>query len=185
MNRKIPLKRPRAMGGKLSRPCWGLAVFLIALVAMLPQALAFQTGAARQERSIEALRAGELGRDDLQNMLSIAEAQHEIVKILISQGRYERVLPEMRKIYELKLPVKYEKAVAQSASLIANELSENKQFALGHTVLQEALQAMKLNGNKASILKIQAFIYKSEGNLEKAIESLEQAVALERRRNQD
>jgi len=124
----------------------------------------------------------EYSQPDVKQMLSIAEAQHEIVKVLIAQGRFDKVLPEMSKIFGLKLPDKYEEAVAQSASLIADLLVENKQTALAHEVLNEAFQRMALNENKASILKIEAFVYKSEGNLERALECLQRSVELEMQR---
>ena len=110
---------------------------------------------------------GQGGRESADALLSIAESQYEIVKLTIKQGNYDRVLPEMRKIYELNLPQQYEQAVAESASLVAHLLVENKQFGLAHDVLNEALQRMKDDRNKASLLKIQAFVYKSEGKLRK------------------
>lgn len=127
--------------------------------------------------------APEASEADLKQMLSIAETQHEIVKVLIAQGRLDRVLPEMKKIYDLRLPDKYEGAVAQSAGLIANLLAESKQYALGHEVLEEAQKRVRQNENKVSLLKIQAYVFKSEGNLEKALQALERAVELERQRN--
>jgi tetratricopeptide (TPR) repeat protein len=123
-----------------------------------------------------------MSETDVDRMLSIAEAQHEIIKLLIAQGHFDRVLPEMRKILELKLPEKYEPAVAQSASLIANLLVESKQFALAHELLDEAIKRMTQNENKASLLKIQAYVYKTEGNLDKALDALQQAIELEKQK---
>jgi tetratricopeptide (TPR) repeat protein len=128
-----------------------------------------------------AQATGQGGRESADALLSIAESQYEIVKLTIKQGNYDRVLPEMRKIYELNLPQQYEQAVAESASLVAHLLVENKQFGLAHDVLNEALQRMKDDRNKASLLKIQAFVYKSEGKLQEALQTLEQAIAIERR----
>jgi tetratricopeptide (TPR) repeat protein len=138
---------------------------------------------ARNDFQVGRAAAPELSDNDIKQMLSIAEAQHEIVKLLIAQGRLDRILPEMRKIFELRLPEKYDSLVAQSASLIANLLAESKQFALAHDLLDEAQKRMRLNENKASLMKIQAYIYKSEGNLEKALQSLEKAIELEKQRN--
>jgi tetratricopeptide (TPR) repeat protein len=120
--------------------------------------------------------------DEVKQMLSIAESQHEIVILLIKQGQYQRVVPEMKKIFELNLPEKYEEAVAQSASLIAGMLVERQQFAVAHEVVNEALKRARLNENKAALFKVEGYVYKSEGNLEKALESLEKAVQLERAR---
>ncbi len=124
---------------------------------------------------------GQQGQDSVEVMLSIAESQYEIVKLLIKQGNYDRVLPEMRKIYELNLPVRYEQAVAESASLVAHLLVESRQFGLAHDVVKEALPLMKDGRNEASLLKIQAYVFKSEGKLQEALETLERAVAIERR----
>ncbi len=116
----------------------------------------------------------------VERLLSLAETQYEIVKLLIEQGRFERVLPEMRKIYELNLPIRYDEAVAKSAGLIAHLLVESKQSALAHEVLNEAFPRIRETQNKASLLKIQAYVYKSEGKLEAALETLERALALEK-----
>jgi hypothetical protein len=51
--------------------------------------------------------------------LSIAEKQHDIIKLLIKNGQFDRVLPEMRKILSLNLTGEYEESVAKSASYIA------------------------------------------------------------------
>jgi tetratricopeptide (TPR) repeat protein len=112
--------------------------------------------------------------------LSIAEKQHEIAKLLVKEGRFDRVLPEMRKILDLNLTGEYEESVAKSSSYIAYLLAENRQYALGHELLDETIARMKLPENAAALLKIKASIYKSEGKLQKAIETLERAVELER-----
>ncbi len=117
---------------------------------------------------------------EVDQMLSIAEAQFEIVKIRIKQGRFDLVLPEMKKIYDLNLPEKYEQATAESASLAANLLIERRQFELAHQVLDEGFQRMRRNDNKAALLKVNALVYKSEGNLDKAIELFNRAVEIER-----
>jgi tetratricopeptide (TPR) repeat protein len=117
---------------------------------------------------------------EVEQMLSIAEQQFEIVKILIKQDRFDQVLPEMRKIYDLNLPEKYEQATAESASLAANLLLEKGQFSLAHQVLDEAFGHMRRNENKAALLKVKAYVYKSEGNLEKARETFRRAIELEK-----
>ena len=130
---------------------------------------------------VEAQTAGQGSRESVDALLSIAESQYDIVKLTIKQGLYDRVLPEMRKIYELNLPQQYEQAVAESASLVAHLLVENKQSGLAHDVLNEALTRMKDDRNRVSLLKIQAYVYKSEGKLQEALQTLEQAIAIERR----
>jgi tetratricopeptide (TPR) repeat protein len=116
--------------------------------------------------------------------ISIADKQHEIAKLLIKEGRYERVLPEMRKILDLNLPGEYEELVAKSSSFIAYQLVENRQVALGHELLDETMARMKQGTNIASLLKIKAYLYKSEGKNQKAIDTLQRAVEIERQSTQ-
>ena len=113
-------------------------------------------------------------------MLSIAETQFEIAKLLIKEGRYDRVLPEMRKILDLNFQGENEQLVAKSSSWIAKALVENKQMTLAHILLDETLDRMKQKQNIAALLKIKAFVYKSDGKYQKAIETYERAVEIER-----
>jgi len=113
--------------------------------------------------------------------ISIAEKQHEIAKLLIKDGQFDRVLPEMRKILDLNLQGEDEELVAKSSSFIAYQLAvESKQFLLAHRLLDETLAKMKQGANIAAVLKVKALVYKSEGKLQKAIDTLEHAVEIER-----
>jgi tetratricopeptide (TPR) repeat protein len=114
--------------------------------------------------------------------LSIAEKQFDIARLLIKEGRFDRVLPEMRKILDLSLQGEHEQLVAESASLLAHLLAESKQYLLGHELLDETLNRMKSIDNIASLLKIKAYLYKSEGKLRMARETLERAVEIESQR---
>jgi tetratricopeptide (TPR) repeat protein len=117
----------------------------------------------------------------IDQMLSIAEKQHEIASLLIKEGRYDRVLPEMQVILDLNLHGEYEELVAKSAGFIAYRLAEKGQYEISHKLLDETISRMQLSANAASLLKIKAYVYKSEGRLADAIETLEQAVDIERR----
>jgi tetratricopeptide (TPR) repeat protein len=184
MKYNIPLRAENPMGVKILRSCaiallmlCGCSGVFFSSISNLfgnPQA---QLGAAERAMIIDS------DPDETRQALSIAEAQHEKIRVLISQGRYDRVPGEVKTILDLKLPDKYESNVAKSACIIANDLAEKLQFSLAHEVLDEALRHMKLNENKASVLKIQAFVYKTEGNLDKALQCLERAIELEKQGN--
>jgi len=128
-----------------------------------------------------AVAGGQLSVDQ---MLSIAEKQHEIARLLIKEGRFNRVLPEMRVIFDLNLSGEFELPVAKSAGFIAYLLAEQKQYAIGHQLLDEAIAGMRLRENIASLLKIKAYLYKSEGKLGLAIATLERSVEIERQKSQ-
>ena len=155
-------------------------VLLSASLILVPIKLSYAAAASQPSRT-EAQSQAEPGAQQVERMLSIAEAQHDIVKLLIRQGHFDQVMPEMRKIYELNLPERFEPNIAQSAGLIADLLVQTKQFALAHEVLNEAFTRMKDDRNRVSILKIQAYVYKSEGKLEDALSTLKRAVAIEER----
>jgi tetratricopeptide (TPR) repeat protein len=173
-----PLKSKSLMNGNILR-YFGLAIIL----AAASSGAFFTSKTSLFAQAAPQVVQSEPATDELRQMLSIAEAQHEIVRLRISQGRFDLVLPEIKKIFDLKLPDKYESNVAQSACLLANELVESKQFPLAHEVLDQALHRMKLNENKVSVLKIQAYVFKSEGDLDKALKCLERAVELEKQRS--
>jgi tetratricopeptide (TPR) repeat protein len=122
----------------------------------------------------------ENGQHSVDQMLSIAEQHFEIAKLLIKENRLDRVLPEMRKILDLDLQGEYEQSVAISSSLIARLLSDVKQTALANELVDETLARMKQAANVASLLKIKAYLYKSEGKYQKAIDTFERAVEIER-----
>jgi tetratricopeptide (TPR) repeat protein len=128
--------------------------------------------------------AGQGAQLSIEQMLSIAETQHEIARLLVKEGRYDRVIPEMRKILDLNLQGDYEQPVAKSAGFIAYLLAENRQYLLAHQLLDETLARMQIVDNIASLLKIKAFVYKAEGKIGKAIETLEKAAEIERQQAQ-
>jgi tetratricopeptide (TPR) repeat protein len=157
---------------RVPRAFTAAVVFLVLAGAGLPAATAQNPpGSAVAEQ-----------QQDVRQALSIAEAQHEIARLLIKQGRYERVPGEIKKILELNLPDKYEGNIAQSVSLIADMLVESKQYGVSHEILNEAFQRVKSRENKAALLKIQAFVFKTEGKFGEAIQALERAVDLERQK---
>jgi hypothetical protein len=124
--------------------------------------------------------SAESGQLTVDQMLSIAEQHFEVAKLLIKESRFDRVLPEMRKILDLELQGEYEQSVAMSSSLIARQLSEVRQTALAHELVDQTLAKVKQPANIASLLKIKAYLYKSEGKNQKAIDTFERAVEIER-----
>ncbi len=149
------------------------AFAIICLIFCIPL-----TGIAASWTSAEGIPSGS------DQALSIAEKQHEIARLLIKEGRFDRVLPEMRKILDLNLQGENEQLVAKSASFIAYLLAENKHSTLGHQLLDETIAKMRLSENIASLLKIKAYLYKADGKLNLAIETLERAVEIERQKMQ-
>ncbi len=159
MKSSSPMHHENARGIRLRYCAFAfiVAVFSAAYFAPVPNLMA---SPQLQAVPAQKAQAPEADQEEARQALSIAEAQHERVLILISQGKYDRVFPEVKTILDLKLPDKYETNVAKSACIIANGLAESKQFTLAHAVLDEALRRMKQVEDKVSILKVKAFVYK-------------------------
>jgi len=90
----------------------------------------------------------------------------------------------MRAILDLNLSGEYERPVAKSAGFIAYLLAEQKQYTIGHQLLDEAIARMRMRENIVSLLKIKAYLYKSEGKLGLAIDTLERSVEIEQQNAQ-
>jgi len=183
MNSTNPRNHKNSRGDGLRHCVIALIVFAVVSIACLAPVPCLYGSPLPQAAPAQKALEPDADQDELRQALSIAEAKHELLRVLISQGRFDRVLPEVKAILDLKLPEKYETNVAKSACIIANDLAESRQFSLAHAVLDETLRHTNLNENKASILKIQAFVYKTEGNLDKALKCLERAIELEKQRN--
>lgn len=111
--------------------------------------------------------------------LKIAWAQHEMIMLLIENKSFDKVLPELQKILDLKLTGKYEDAVVKSTIAIANKLAEAKQLDLAHKALDEAMLAVASNASKANLLRFKAYLFKEAGAVAAAIETFRRANELE------
>ena len=160
----------------------GPGAHAIILILSLSLSALFLASTPVSAAPLQKVVGGPPAGQNLDQMLSIAESQFEMVKILIRQGRLERVLPEMRVIFNLSLPEKYEQATAESASIVGDLLVQRHQFELAHQVLDEAYARMRRNENRAAVLKVNAFVFKTEGNLDKAMELYAKAVEIEKQR---
>jgi hypothetical protein len=138
------------------------------------------TSARAQASQQSGVAATELTEQQIDQLELTAYTQHEIVTELIRQGRFDLVLPEMRKIFALNLPDSEEDKIALSACLIARLLVESKRTGLAHNVLDEGYTRMNRNVDRAAILKIKAGVYKEEANVKMALETMKRALELEK-----
>jgi tetratricopeptide (TPR) repeat protein len=165
----IPEKSGRHRGHRL--------LLLLLVLLALPS---LPAGARAQTSQQSGVAAAELTEQQIGQLLLTAYTQHEIVKELIKQGRFDFVLPEMRKIFALNLPDEEEDKIAKSAAGIAELLVEKRQTGLAHNVLDEAYARMNRNADRAAILTIKAYVYKAEGNVDMALKTMQRALALEK-----
>jgi tetratricopeptide (TPR) repeat protein len=117
--------------------------------------------------------------DDWEKVRSIAEAQHEIVMLLIKNKQYDKVLPASKKIFTLEFPTSREHLLVDHARLAGASLSEQGNRALAHQLLDEALKAVRGNKSKVTLLKEKALLCSKDGDDTRAMKLLEEAVRLE------
>ena len=113
-------------------------------------------------------------------MLQTGFSEHAIVVELIRQHQFDRVLPEMKNIFDLGLPDQDEGVIAQSASVVAKLLVEERQALMAHEVLDEALARMNRNLDKANILVMKAWVYAQQGDISNATKTIRRSEELKK-----
>ena len=108
----------------------------------------------------------------------VAEAQHEVVALAIRQNNFSQVLPEMRKIFELKFPAKYELTLSREIEIVADALMHKKQYELAHQCIDEGLKYLTVNQNKSRVLQQKAYILVKQGKEDEALKYFKQAMEL-------
>lgn len=151
------------------------------LILLIPLILALSSltvpPVAYSQSSPQSSPAGDLSSQEIDKLLAIAGTKLDIVKVLIAQGKFDRVLPEMKLIFQINLPDKFDEQITDSALIGAKLLVDQGQYEISHKVLDEAFLRVKPNADKARILQFQAGIFKLEGKLDKALAAWEQALA--------
>jgi len=120
-----------------------------------------------------------LAKDDWEKTRSIAEAQHEIVMLLIKNKQYDKVLPASKKILSLKFPPDREHLLVDHARIACAALSDQGNYTLAHQILDEALKAVHNKKSKATLYKEKALLCSKNGQDGEAMKFLEEAVRLE------
>jgi len=119
------------------------------------------------------------GGDDWEKARSIAQAQHEIVMLLIKNKQYDKVFSESKKIFALGFPVEREHLLLSHTHEVNDFLIRAGQYPLAHQILDEAMKWVRSNKSKADLHKEKAYVYRKEGKDSDAMEAFKKAVALE------
>ena len=111
---------------------------------------------------------------------SVAEAQHEIVMLLIKGKKFDRVLQASQEIFSLKFPYNQEHLFVTEGRILSGALYDHQQYELAQALLDQALRAVNSNNSKALLYKEKAYLCKQEGKTDEAMEFFEKAVELEK-----
>ena len=109
---------------------------------------------------------------------SVAEAQHEIVMLLIKGREFDKVLQASQEIFSLRFPYSQEHLFVTEGRILATALHDQQQHELAHALLDQALQAVNSNESKALLYKEKAYLCTKEGRDDDAMEFFEKAVEL-------
>ena len=105
-----------------------------------------------------------------------AEAEHQIMAVAMKQHDFTQVLPEMRRVYALRFPGKYEVALSREIEIVSDFLMHEKQYDLAHKIIDEGLVILTRGENKAAVLKEKAYILRKQGKEEDALRCFREAL---------
>ena len=110
---------------------------------------------------------------------SMAEAQHEIVLLLMKKQEYEQALTEANKIFDMKWPSDQEPLLLKELLNLADQLLNQGQAQAGIRVIERNSKHFKKTSSQAGILKEMGYLYKSLKQDDKAFEYFRKARDLE------
>ena len=111
---------------------------------------------------------------------SIAEAQHEIVMLLIKGAEFDKVLNASQEIFSLSFPYAQEPLFVTEGRILAAALSDLQQYELAQALLDQALEAVNSNRSKALLYKEKAYLCTKDGKDDEAMKFFEMALELEK-----
>ncbi len=110
-----------------------------------------------------------------------AEMHHSLTLHYLKSGDVDKALAEARQIIQPPIPPKLEVAVANSMSIITDQLKDLKRFDIAQTLLDETFKATMQLPVRVMILQNKARLYLLSGENDKAIEVWKRAKDLEAR----
>ncbi len=109
---------------------------------------------------------------------SVAEAQHEIVMLLIKGKEFDKVLSASQQIFSLGFPYTQEHLFVTEGRILSSALYDHQQYELAQALLDQALQVVNSNDSKALLYKEKAYLCDKEGKTDEAMKFFEMAVEL-------
>jgi len=110
----------------------------------------------------------------------LAEAQHEIVMLLIEKGEFEKVPQAANEIFQLSFPEDQERLVLIEVEMLVDALVHHKQIIVAHKVVDLALGCEITAKSKAQLHREKGYLFKMEGKAEEALKSFEKSKELEK-----
>lgn len=118
----------------------------------------------------------------LEKTKSIAEAQHEIVVLLIKKKEYEKAAEEANKIFDMKWPDAQEPLLVKELLNLTDHFLRSGQAPLGLRLIERNSNRFKKSSSQAALLKETGYLYKSLNQSDKALDCFRKARDLEGRK---
>lgn len=115
----------------------------------------------------------------LGKLKSMAEAQHEIVMLLIKKHEFDNAATEANKIFDMKWPGDQEPLLLKELTNLAEAFHQQGQASLGLRLMERNSKYFRKTSSQASIFKEMGYLYKSLKQDDKAIEYFKKARDLE------
>jgi tetratricopeptide (TPR) repeat protein len=116
---------------------------------------------------------------DLNRIRRVAEAQHEIVMILINKKDFTKAAEEANKIFQMKWPNDQEPVLLKELLGFSDQFRHNGQPAIALQILESNLALFKSAKSQAEIWKDKGYLLEAMGKHDKAIECFKKAIDLE------
>lgn len=110
---------------------------------------------------------------------SMAEAQHEIVVLLIQKKEFEKAASEANKIFELKWPEDQEPLLVKEMRNLTDQFLRSGQAPLGVKLIERNFGRFKKSASQAALWKEMGYLYKSMNEIDKSIDCFKKARDLE------
>jgi hypothetical protein len=110
---------------------------------------------------------------------SMAEAQHEIVMLLMKKKEFEKAAAEANKIFEMKWPEGQEPLLLKEMLLLSEQFRQQGKADLSLQLIDRHSKCFKTTESRIALLKERGYLYKNMNQDEKAMDSFRKAMELE------
>jgi len=121
------------------------------------------------------------GQQNWEETRRLAEAQHEIVMLLIEKGEFDKVPGAANEIFQLSFPQNQEHLLLNEVEILVDALVHHQRIAIAHGIVDSALLCTVTAKSKAQLYREKGYLYKKEGNAEEALKSFEKSKELEKK----
>jgi hypothetical protein len=109
----------------------------------------------------------------------MAEAQHEIVMLLIRKREYSQAAVEAGKIFAMNWPVDQEPVLLKELLFLSDQFVHNGQPKIGLQLLEDNSKPFRTTPSRISIWKEKGYLYKLLKDDDRALDCFRQARRLE------